>query len=235
MMLRRVLLSLLAIVVVVTPVALLRHYQARETLSVPLLYRIIAIDPGHGGVDPGALGREGTHEKDIVLGIALKLRTLLQSSGALVIMTHDTDTDLSDASLGNQYSRRKRQDLARRVELIDTSGAEVLVSIHVNSIASTRWAGGQAFYAAGSEPSQLLAKKLQGAMTEVLANTTRQAAPGDYYIIRESRTVAALVEVGFISNTSERHLLMQDDYQEKVAWALYVGILKYFAVSPNGE
>ena len=232
---RRLLICLLALLVIIAPVMILRHYQTRETLSVPLLYRVVAIDPGHGGVDPGALGREGMHEKDIVLSIGLKLKALLQSSGAIVVMTRDTDIDLSDASLGNQYSRRKRQDLERRVELIDNSGAELLLSIHVNSIASERWAGGQAFYASGSDQGKLLAQSLQSALKEVLKNTNRQAAPGDYYIMRESQTLTSLVEVGFISNPQEGRQLTQGDYQDKVAWALYVGILKYFAAQPGGS
>lgn len=232
---RRLLICLLALAAIIAPIMILRHYQTRETLSVPLLYRVVAIDPGHGGVDPGALGRNGMHEKDIVLSIALKLRSLLQSSGAIVVMTRDTDTDLSDASLGNQYSRRKRQDLQRRVELVDTSAAELLVSIHVNSIASERWAGGQAFYASNSEQGKLLAQSLQSALKEVLKNTNRQAAPGDYYIMRESKTLTSLVEVGFISNPQEGRLLTQDDYRDKVAWALYVGIIKHFAAQDSGS
>lgn len=230
-MLRRALVFLLAIAVVLTPVLVLRYYRAQETLSVPLLYRVVAVDPGHGGVDPGALGREGVHEKDIVLNIGLKLRSLLQSAGAIVVMTRDTDTDLSDEALGNQYSRRKRQDLERRVELIDASGAELLVSIHVNSIASERWSGGQAFYQEGSEAAKSLAGHIQAAMKEVLKNTSRQETTGDYYIMRETKTVTSLVEVGFISNNNERQLLMQADYQDKVAWAIYVGILRYFAAA----
>ncbi|KAF0196826.1 MAG: N-acetylmuramoyl-L-alanine amidase CwlD [Bacillota bacterium] len=232
---RRLLICLLALAAMIAPMMILRHCQTRETLSVPLLYRIVAIDPGHGGVDPGALGHNGMHEKAIVLNIALKLRSLLQSSGAIVVMTRDTDTDLSEASLGNQYSRRKRQDLERRVELIDNSGAELLVSIHVNSIASGRWAGGQAFYSPGSDQGKLLAQSLQSALKEVLKNTNRQAATGDYYIMRESQTLASLVEVGFISNPQEGRLLAQDDYQNKVAWAIYVGILKHFAAQPSGS
>ena len=231
---RRLLVWLLAMAIVIAPVMILRHYQSRETLSVPLLYRVVAVDPGHGGVDPGALGRNTMHEKDIVLGIALKLKSLLQSSGAIVVMTRETDTDLSDASLGNQYSRRKRQDLERRVELIDNSGAELLISIHVNSIAVERWSGGQTFYNSDSEQGKVLAQSLQSAMKEVLKNTNRQAAPGDYYIMRETRTLASLVEVGFISNPQEGLLLTQNEYQDKVAWALYVGILKYFASPPTG-
>ena len=66
---RRLLICLLALLVIIAPIMIVRHYQTRETLSVPLLYRVVAVDPGHGGVDPGALGRDGMHEKDIVLKI----------------------------------------------------------------------------------------------------------------------------------------------------------------------
>lgn len=226
-MLRKLIILLLALAVLFGPVLIVRHVRVKETASVPLLQRVIAVDPGHGGVDPGALGPDRVHEKDIVLAISLKLRSLLQSSGAIVVMTRETDTDLSDASLGNQYSKRKRQDLERRMELVNNSGAEILISVHLNSLASSRWTGAQVFYQPGSEESQKLAEITQSALKEVLKNTNRSAAKSDHYVTRESRCPAVIVEAGFISNPGEARLLRTEEYQDKVAWAIYVGILRY--------
>lgn len=227
-MLRRLLIILLALAVLFGPAILVRHLRESETASVPLLQRVIAVDPGHGGVDPGALGPDGMHEKEIVLAIGLKLRSLLQSAGALVIMTRETDTDLSDAALLHQYSKRKRQDLLRRMELVNASGAELLISVHLNSLSSSRWTGAQVFYQPGSEEAKKLAEMVQGALREVLQNTNRLAAKSDYYVTRESQCPAVIVEAGFISNPAEAKLLRQEEYQDKVAWAIYVGILRYF-------
>ncbi|MBS3937716.1 MAG: N-acetylmuramoyl-L-alanine amidase CwlD [Peptococcaceae bacterium] len=218
----------LSLAVLFGPLILVRQNSNVVIFSASLAGRVIAVDPGHGGVDPGALGPDGLLEKDIVLDVALRLRTLLQAAGASVVMTRETDTDLSDSALGRQYSRRKRQDLERRVRIVNESKAEILVSIHVNSMVSARWSGAQAFFAEGSDEGQKLAQNLQEALREYLKNTNRQVARGDFYMLRQSNCPAVLVEVGFISNPREASLLASEEYRRQLAWAIFAGILRYW-------
>lgn len=200
----------------------MRQLAVRVTTVPELVGQTIAIDPGHGGVDPGALGPQGVHEKDIALKLAQKLRSLLESSGARVVMTRETDTDLSDASLGHQYTRRKRQDLSRRVALINTSGAALLVSIHLNSMTARRWYGAQVFFASESSESKRLAVTIQESLRETLQNTHRLATAGDYYILEKTKCPAVIVEAG---------LLQSEQYQARVALAIYRGIVRFMAVA----
>lgn len=226
--LRRVLFWLLSLVVLLGPLFLVNTSRPVATICTPLAGKTIAVDPGHGGVDPGAIGPDGLLEKDIVLDIALRLRTLLQSAGATVVMTRETDIDLSDAALGRQYSKRKRQDLQRRGKLINDSNARVLISIHVNSMASARWSGAQVFYHQDAPESRRLAETIQYVLREHLQNTTRQIATGDFYITRVSACTAVLVEVGFISNPTEARLLASADYRAQLAAAIFGGLLHYW-------
>lgn len=177
-MLRKLVVMMMALLVCVGPLALVRQYAVRVTSAGPLAGLTIALDPGHGGVDPGALGPQGVHEKDIVLAIALLLRELLESSGATVVVTREIDTDLSDANLGHQYSRRKRQDLSRRVALINASRAALLVSVHLNSMAARRWYGAQVFFATGSSESRRLAAYHAGVLARNLTEHEPRGSSG---------------------------------------------------------
>jgi len=217
----------LSVIVLLGPLLLVHLMSDVATFGTSLVGKIIAVDPGHGGVDPGALGPDGLLEKDIVLDVALRLRTLLKAAGATVVMTRETDTDLSDSALGRQYSRRKRQDLKRRVEIVNESQADILVSIHVNSMASARWFGAQVFYAEESPEGAKLAENIQASLQEHLKNTKRQIAKGDFYLLRQSNCPAVIVEVGFISNPSEASLLATEEYRRQLAFAIFAGILRY--------
>ncbi|RJX23270.1 MAG: N-acetylmuramoyl-L-alanine amidase CwlD [Dethiobacter sp.] len=189
---------------------------------LPLSGRVIGIDPGHGGYDPGAK-RGGVQEKDVVLEISLFLREYLQQGGAWVVMTRDRDTDLLEIMAGP----KKRLDMQNRLQIVEEAGVELLVSIHTNSINSSRWRGAQVFYQEGHEEGKLLAAAIQDELRRVLKNTDRLAKGGNFFMLRESSMTGALVEVGFLSNPDEARLLTAPEYQKKIAWAIYLGIIKY--------
>lgn len=198
-----------------------------ESISWKVANRVIVIDPGHGGIDPGAIGRGGTIEKEIVLEISKKLKQLLSQAGAVVVMTRETDTDLSDP--GGSVAARKRQDLTRRVELANKHKADIYLSIHVNSIPSARWRGAQTFYQRGQEDAKELAEKIQQELRRVLKNTDRLAKGEDFFTNRQTKMTSVTVEVGFVSNSAEEKLLNDQAYQRKIAWAVYSGLAKYLA------
>lgn len=203
--------------------------------ALPLSGLVVAVDPGHGGRDGGAVSASGLVEKDVTLAISLWLRDFLQEAGAAVVMTRETDIELSDPEIGGSL---KRQDLMNRATLINESGADLMISIHLNSIGSSRLSGAQTFYQPKREEAhQRLATLIQAELVRNLENTNRVAKPLDrnIYIMREVNMPAALVEVGFLSNPYEAKLLAQEEYQQKVAAAIYEGILRYASGEPLGS
>lgn len=203
--------------------------EAQETIGLPLSGYIIAIDAGHGGADGGAVSADGVVEKDITLELALKVRDYLQQAGALVIMTRDGDYDLASEDTKG-YSKRKVEDLKKRVQLINQSDAEILVSIHLNSIPSSKWSGSQSFYTIGSEEGKLLATKIQEQLINITGNTNRVPLPDNrVYLLKKVTIPAVIVEVGFLSNPEETKLMQEEDYQRKLAHAIYLGITQYIS------
>ncbi|WP_244906754.1 N-acetylmuramoyl-L-alanine amidase CwlD [Neobacillus soli] len=195
--------------------------------NLPLSGKIILLDPGHGGPDGGA-GTGETLEKDIALEITLKVRDYLQQQGALVIMTRETDKDLADPGTRG-YSRRKVEDLKKRLKMINNGDNDLFVSIHLNAIPSARWSGAQTFYAPHHEENARAAKFIQEELRKNLENTTRKAKPiSNIYILKNAKKPGVLVEVGFLSNPTEKENLKKDSYQEKVAISIYQGIIRYY-------
>ncbi|EIJ79983.1 N-acetylmuramoyl-L-alanine amidase [Bacillus methanolicus PB1] len=195
--------------------------------NLPLTGEIILIDPGHGGPDGGASSGD-TLEKDIALNVSLKVRDFLQHQGALVLMTREADTDLADKETRG-YSRRKVEDLKRRLEMINESDADFFVSIHLNAIPSPRWSGAQTFYAPHMEENRRAAKFIQDELRRNLENTNRKAKPiNGVYILKNADKPGVLVEIGFLSNPAEKENLKNEAYQEKVAASIYKGIIRYF-------
>jgi N-acetylmuramoyl-L-alanine amidase len=195
--------------------------------NLPLSGKIILVDPGHGGPDGGA-GDSDALEKDISLAVSKKLREYLQEQGALVIMTREKDIDLADDGTKG-YSRRKVEDLKKRLEMINNQDIDFFVSVHLNSIPSPRWSGAQTFYAPQFEENERAAKFIQDELIVNLENTTRRAKPiSNIYILDKAKKPGVLVEVGFLSNPTEKGNLKKDDYQEKIAASIYNGILRYY-------
>jgi N-acetylmuramoyl-L-alanine amidase len=198
-----------------------------NTWNLPLSGKIILLDAGHGGPDGGA-GTGKTLEKDIALEITLKVRDYLQQQGALVIMTRETDTDLADSDTKG-YSRRKVEDLKKRLKMINKTDNDLFVSIHLNAIPSSRWSGAQTFYAPHHQENARAAKFIQEELRKNLENTNRKAKPlNQVYILKNAKKPGALVEVGFLSNPGEKAMLKKDSYQEKVAISIYKGIMRFF-------
>lgn len=198
-----------------------------ENWNLPLSGKIILLDPGHGGPDGGA-GTKHALEKDIALDISLKVRDYLQEQGALVLMTRETDKDLADDDTRG-YSRRKVEDLKKRLKMINNTDNDLFVSIHLNAIPSSRWSGAQTFYAPQFKENAKAAKFIQDELRVNLENTTRKAKPiNQVYILKHAKKPGVLVEVGFLSNPTEREQLKKEAYQEKVAASIYQGINRYF-------
>lgn len=198
------------------------HAYAKEN-RLKLFNKVIYIDAGHGGKDPGAL-YNGVYEKDINLAIASKLEKLLYEEGAIVYMTRYGDYDLS----ANINNNRKRSDLSRRSKLINESDCDMYVSIHLNAEVTGAWHGAQAFYDDINPKNEKIADIMQKEFKSKLNSKRKYKKISDVYLHRKTNRPGVLVEVGFLSNSNDRYLLKQNSYQMKIAETLKSGIEKYF-------
>ncbi len=197
---------------------------------LPISNRVICIDPGHGGVDPGAVSIRGTLEDEINLKIALKLKRLIEGSGGIVVMTREEDIGLYSEN-AESLRQMKREDLTKRKEIVEENEIEIFISIHLNSFTNNKYSGAQTFYREGFKEGEELSIKIQSELKNVLnEDNKRQAQKRDnIYLLNEINIPSTLVECGFLSNPEEDRLLNNDQYQEKIAWAIYTGLLNYFS------
>lgn len=191
-------------------------------LELPLIGKIIYLDAGHGGIDPGATYKD-INEKDIALAITLKLEEALSKKGAIVYLTRRTDTDLADVNA----TYRKRSDLGKRAKLINESDCELYLSLHLNSYPSTKWAGAQVFFTTKNDSNKIIAEFIQNELKEKM-NTNREFKEiKNMYMYDRISKPGVLIEVGFLSNTNDRNNLLNEKYQEKLVMAITDGVIKY--------
>jgi N-acetylmuramoyl-L-alanine amidase len=189
----------------------------------------ILIDPGHGGFDPGTSGDLKIAEAPINLEISTKLMKFLESFGFEVEMTRYDDTGLhTDKS--KTIREKKNEDLNNRVKAINNSNADIAISIHLNSFPQKQYYGAHVFYKKNSEESKIAAETLQDNLKEILdkENNRIPQVKKDIIIMDNSKIPIILIECGFLSNVEEEKKLISEEYQEKVAWAIYTGLVKYF-------
>lgn len=188
---------------------------------------VVVIDAGHGGIDPGKVGVNQALEKDINLAIAKKVKHYLELSDVEVIMTREGEEGLYEP----QDSNKKVQDMKNRVALIDSLGADLAVSIHQNSYQEEYVKGAQVFYYVTSLQGKTIAETMQKTLAETLDKENRREAKANdsYYLLKKTQTPIIIAECGFLSNREEASLLTAEAYQDRVAWAIHLGILRYLA------
>jgi len=192
-------------------------------LVVVIVLAMYLREPAQPAADGGAQWG-GAVEKDVNLAITLQLREILLATGYRVALTRYGDYSLIEEEEAS--NPKKREDMARRLAVIEKHQPDIVILIHCNAIRSTQWSGAQTFYQEGFDQGKLLAEDIQHYLREFTA-TTRQARPLDLYLLRESSIVGSLVEAGFLSNPAERDLLLQRGYQRILATATWLGISKY--------
>ena len=184
----------------------------------------------HGGFDGGAVAQDGTIEKDINLNIALSLEKMLKQSGFEVIMTRTEDTSTEDNS-GDKIPSKKKSDLRNRLLLMEKYENAVFVSIHLNKFTTSAASGSQIFYSGNEDNSKILGELIQNSIISKLQkDNTRvnKKATSSTYILHNATIPAVLVECGFLSNSSDLKLLKNKEYQNKMAFCIYCGILDFF-------
>jgi len=193
--------------------------HSQTTTSGLLQGKVIVIDPGHGGSNPGAVANN-TRESDNNLAVGLKVRNQLVQAGAKVIMTRDTDRTVAPegSSLGSE--------LEARLKLAETNHADIFVSIHSNENPDTAVTGAMTFYPSGK--SSTLATTVENSIIPATNAVNKGTEPATFYVLRNAAMPSTLIEMGFVSNSDEASLLNSDVYRNKMALGIVNGIIKYF-------
>lgn len=229
---RQVYLPFLLTLAIASVYALSRQYSVPAMLVAQadvLQQRVIAVDPGHGGPDPGAR-RGGLVEKELVLDIAFRLEKLLKEAGAEPLLTRRTDDELAD---GHQITTDKGDELSRRAEIANRANAQIFLSVHANAFPEERWFGAQVFYQRGSVEGKRLAEAIQAELVRLLPPNRRRALAGDFRVLREAKMPAVIVEVGFLSNPQEAARLADPGYRQRLAEAVFSGLIRYYRGLPS--
>lgn len=197
-------------------------YVQASNQTLPLLGKVIYLDPGHGGLDPGAIYKD-IEEEEINLEISTKLAKSLEQLGAIVYLTRTGDYDLAVPNTIN----RKRSDLSRRANIINRSKCDLYLSLHLNSETSSTWKGAQVFYDDVNEKNKTIAEIMQKSLEEKV-NTKREFKEmTTIYMYQRIKQPGVLIELGFLSNPNERYLLTTNTYQQKLIDAMINGIRTY--------
>ena len=194
--------------------------------SSPASALCVVLDAGHGGIDGGSQGSTGVYERDINLAITNKIQTLLNNMGISVVQTRRTQ----DGLYGVFASGFKMRDMKERKRIIEESGADLVVSIHMNYFSDSSAKGAQIFYKPNDEVSETLATNMQNFFTKNLENARKECKEGDFYILTCTQTPGILIECGYLSNPEEEKLLISDEYQDKLAYQIFCGIVAYYGL-----
>lgn len=190
--------------------------------------KVIVVDAGHGGSDPGKVSGNNVLEKDVNLQIATKLANELENAGYKVIMTRTEDNGLYKEDDIN----KKAVDLRARCEIAEKENADLLISIHQNSFSDSSVRGGQTFYYTHSDKGKKMATLIQKHLKSADKDNTREAKANDsYYLLIHTPCICVIVECGFLSNAAETELLVTDEYQNRLVGSITDGVKEYFEVT----
>ncbi len=229
---KRILLVLMCVVVSICFINItnsLKNEVTLPTVSLPVSNKVIVLDAGHGSPDGGAESANGVHEDDINLAITLKVQNLLEQSGATVILTRSDENGIYD--LDKKTLREKKvSDIQNRVKIGNESSADIFISIHLNKIPQSQYWGWQTFYRKEDAESKKIADSIQNSLKTTIQRENDRVALGidNIYIVKNVNIPIGIVECGFLSNPEEEQLLQQEEYQDKLAWGIYTGIMDYF-------
>jgi len=201
--------------------------NTNANLAAKVSGKKIVVDPGHGGNDPGAKSYLGLREKKINLEVALKLKKYLSQVGIYCLLTREDDRDFCEATI--QYLASKRHDLSYRAKIANDYQADLFISIHANSFPSPKYHGAQTFFDTKNSESKKLAQTIQKQLIMQLGKNKRHIKPGNFRVLQEVQMPAVMVEIGFLSNPEEAALLADSNYCDRIAQAIYAGIINYLA------
>ncbi len=203
-------------------VCVLNIVEARNN-ELPLWGKVIYLDAGHGGIDPGAIYKS-FEEKDINLQISNLIEEMLVKKGAIVYQTRYGDYDLSVTNTIN----RKRSDLSRRVDIINDSKADMYLSIHLNSDLNNSYKGAQVFYDDINAENIVIAELFDKVFREKLYSERKLEKVKDLYMSRRIEIPGVLLELGFLSNANDRYRVTNELEQVKLSSFIVEVVTEYF-------
>ena len=186
--------------------------------------KIIVLDPGHGGSDPGAIGLNNTYEANVTLNVASELRRLLEKNGTKVIMTRTTNRDVFGPNASATQELQARCDVAKEAK------ADLFVSIHTNSFSNRSVGGTSTYYYPKTTGDVRLADFIQKELSTQTCLLDRGTNPARFYVLKYADMPAVLLELAFISNPVEEKLLTDEEFIKKTALGIYNGLVKYYTV-----
>lgn len=200
-----------------------------EVSSIPVSNHTIVIDAGHGLPDGGATDKDNNLESDLNLKIALKLQKILEASNCTVLLTRSNENGIYEEN-AKTIKEKKRSDMNNRVNIANNFDSEIFVSIHMNKT-NDNSSGWQTFYKKNCNNSRKLASLIQSNLNYSISSNNKREIKSisDIYLAKNVNIPFVLVECGFLSNINEASLLQNNEYQEKIVWGIYTGIMDYFS------
>lgn len=218
---KKIIVSVLLILVVMSTIFAFVNIET----STPKSRLTVVIDAGHGGMDGGSVSDDGHDENYLNLQYAICLERLFLDYGVRVVMTRK--------SLGGLYSplaeNKKLDDMKKRKKIVDNSGADIVLSVHMNSFSLKSARGAQVFYRNENIAGRALAESIQSVFVKVLPSAKSTPAVGDYYMLNEFKIPSVIIECGYLSNTEELALLLTEDYKKLVCYSIFIGVLLFLS------
>ena len=202
---------------------LLSIIAKEQTVASP--YNItIVLDAGHGGLDGGSVGNSGTIEAELNLVYVNKLEKLFIATGINVVKTRKTPNGLYTSKTGNF----KKEDMQKRKQIIEYTQPQAVISIHMNKFSLKSERGCQVFYQKENDDGKNLAEAIKNSLTKQIEYSRELTLGGDYFLCKCCDAPSVIVECGFLSNDEEEKLLNSNDYQDKLCYAIFCGVMSYF-------
>lgn len=227
---KRVGIVFLSLIIFLSFATIINKNESVETMAWTSETKVIVLDAGHGIPDEGAQSDEGITEASINLAIAKKVQKLLEEAGNTVILTRKDENAIYDEGC-TTIREMKVSDIKNRVKIGNESSADIFVSIHLNKIPQKQYWGWQTFFKENNEDSKKLATCIQEGLSDMIDKKNKRVPLKikNIYIVDHVNIPITIVECGFLSNEEEEKLLQTDEYQNKLAQGIYLGILKYFS------
>lgn len=189
---------------------------------------VIVLDAGHGGLDSGAVGKAGTLEKDVNLSVVLTLREMFQMSGFEVVLTRDKDISIYDDGVVG-IRNQKLNDMDNRLKIIQSYPDSIFLCVHQNNFTDPQYFGGQMFYNNNHPDNRTLAQIMQNRFAQLQPGNDREIklSGKELFLLNTNKNPSLMIECGFLSNPEEEQNLATWEYQQKVAFTIYSGVMEY--------
>ena len=197
---------------------------------------VIVIDAGHGGLDSGAVGPSGVLEKDINLSIVLALKDMFEMSGFQVVLTRSEDISIYSPGVEG-IRNQKLSDMDNRLAIIQSYPDSIFLCVHQNNYTDPRYFGGQMFYNNNNPDNRTLATIMQRRFALLRPENDREIklSGEELFLLKSNPNPSLMIECGFLSNPEEEQLLSTWEFQQKVAFTIYSGVLEFIDVTQTAD